>query len=223
MHCSNRKSLAASLAVSTAAAVGFCITVTAAKNPNVIFVMSDDQGCPNLGCVGHPLLKTSNIDNFYQRSVRLTNYHVDPTCAPTRSAVMTGRYSHRTGVWHTILGRSILRRREVTMAEVFSNSGYKTAIFGKWHLGDNYPYRPQDRGFDKTVILGGGGIMQIPDFWGNDYFDDVYSTGTNRFLFILCPMRLIHRFMLLRNIQNTILARNTTELPLIAQRQIIMG
>jgi arylsulfatase A-like enzyme len=162
---------------STVVVAGLCGAATPQKKPNVIFVMTDDQGYPNLGCVGHPLLKTPNIDDFYQHSIHLTNYHVDPTCAPTRSAVMTGHYSRRAGVWHTILGRSTLRRREVTMANVFADSGYKTAIFGKWHLGDNYPYRPQDRGFEKTVTLGGGGIMQTPDFWGNDYFDDVYSVN----------------------------------------------
>ncbi|MCG8585809.1 MAG: arylsulfatase, partial [Pirellulales bacterium] len=107
-------------------------------------------------------------------SVRFTDFHVDPTCSPTRSALMTGRYSNRVGVWHTIMGRSILRADEKTMADVFADSGYKTAMFGKWHLGDNYPFRPQDRGFQHTVYHGGGGVGQTPDFFGNDYFDDTY-------------------------------------------------
>jgi arylsulfatase A-like enzyme len=85
---------------------------------------------------------------------------------------MTGRYSSRVGVWHTVMGRSLLRRDETTMAQVFAAGGYRTGIFGKWHLGDNYPYRPQDRGFHEVLTHGGGGIGQTPDFWGNNYFDD---------------------------------------------------
>ena len=153
------------------------------KHPNVVLIMTDDQGYPNLSCLGHPLLKTPNIDNLYKNSVRLTDYHVDPTCAPSRSALLTGRYSDRVGVWHTIMGRNLLRKDEVTMADVFKNSGYATAMFGKWHLGDSYPFRPQDRGFQHIVIHGGGGIGQTPDFWGNDYFDDVYQVDGKRVQF----------------------------------------
>jgi len=87
---------------------------------------------------------------------------------------MTGHFHNSTGVWHTIGGRSLLRKNEVTLATVFRNNGYKTGIFGKWHLGDNYPYRPHDRGFDEAIVHGGGGIGQTPDYWGNDYFDDTY-------------------------------------------------
>ncbi|WP_418637323.1 arylsulfatase [Winogradskyella sp.] len=87
---------------------------------------------------------------------------------------MTGRYANRVGVWHTIGGVSILRQDEVTMAEVFQENGYKTAMFGKWHLGDTYPSRPQDKGFEYTITHGGGGVGQTPDYWDNDYFDDTY-------------------------------------------------
>jgi len=142
--------------------------------PNVILVMTDDQGYGDLGCHGNEAIVTPNLDGLYAQSIRLTDFHVDPTCSPTRSALMTGHYSSRTGVWHTIMGRSLLRRHEVTVADVFSSSGYRTAIFGKWHLGDNYPYRPQDRGFQEVLIHGGGGVGQGPDYWGNDYFDDTY-------------------------------------------------
>ena len=144
------------------------------KRPNVILVMTDDQGYGDLGCHGNDVIMTPNLDKLRSQSVRLTDFHVDPTCSPTRSALMTGHYSSRTGVWHTIMGRSLLGRNEVTVADVFSSSGYRTAIFGKWHLGDNYPYRPQDRGFDEVLIHGGGGVGQGPDYWGNDYFDDTY-------------------------------------------------
>jgi len=146
----------------------------AQSKPNVILVMTDDQGYGDLACHGNPVLKTPALDTLYAQSLRLTNYHVDPTCSPTRSALMTGRYSTRTGVWHTIMGRSLLHPDEVTMADVFAANGYKTGIFGKWHLGDNYPCRPQDNGFQEVLVHGGGGVGQTPDYFGNDYFDDTY-------------------------------------------------
>jgi arylsulfatase B len=142
--------------------------------PNVVLVLTDDQGYGDLGCLGNPILHTPNIDALYGQSLRLTDFHVGPTCSPTRAALMTGRYCNRTGVWHTVMGRSLLRRDEVTMADVFTAGGYRTGIFGKWHLGDNYPFRPQDRGFQEVLVHGGGGVGQTPDFWGNDYFDDIY-------------------------------------------------
>ena len=144
------------------------------KPPNVVLVVTDDQGYGDLGCHGNPILRTPNLDALYRQSVRLTDFHVGPTCAPTRASLMTGRYCNRTGVWHTIMGRSLLRRDEVTMADVFAAGGYRTGIFGKWHLGDNYPFRPQDRGFQEVLVHGGGGVGQTPDTWGNDYFDDTY-------------------------------------------------
>ncbi len=145
-----------------------------AKPPNVVLVVTDDQGYGDLHCHGNEVIVTPNLDRLHAESIRLTDFHVDPTCSPTRSALMTGHYSSRTGVWHTIMGRSLLGRDEVTMADVFSSNGYATGIFGKWHLGDNYPYRPQDRGFQEVLVHGGGGVGQGPDYWGNDYFDDTY-------------------------------------------------
>ncbi len=144
------------------------------KRPNVVLVITDDQGYGDLRCHGNPVIQTPNLDQLHSQSIRLTDFHVDPTCSPTRSALMTGHYSTRTGVWHTIMGRSLLGKHEVTMADVFSASGYRTGIFGKWHLGDNYPFRPQDRGFEEVLVHGGGGVGQGPDYWGNDYFDDTY-------------------------------------------------
>jgi len=150
------------------------ITAAQRKRPNVVLVMTDDQGYGDLGCHGNPVIQTPNLDRLYTQSIRLTDFHVGPTCSPTRAALMTGHYCNRTGVWHTIMGRSLLRKDEVTVADVFSAGGYRTAIFGKWHLGDNYPFRPQDRGFGEVLIHGGGGVGQGPDYWGNDYFDDTY-------------------------------------------------
>ena len=148
--------------------------VAAAERPNVVIVMTDDQGYGDLSCHGNPILKTPNIDALYADAVRLKDYHVAPTCSPTRSAFLTGHWTNRTGVWHTIMGRSMLRENEVTMGQVFQDDGYATGMFGKWHLGDNYPYRPEDRGFTEVMRHGGGGVGQTPDYWDNAYFDGSY-------------------------------------------------
>lgn len=161
--------LFATLAIVTLAAPA---VAQAPRRPNVLLIMTDDQGYGDLGCHGNPVLKTPNLDNLQRHSTRLTNFHVDPTCSPTRSALLTGRYSSRTGVWHTVMGRSLLRADETTLANLFATAGYRTGIFGKWHLGDNYPFRPQDRGFHEVLTFGGGAISNTPDFWGNNYFDD---------------------------------------------------
>lgn len=145
--------------------------------PNIIFILTDDQGYGELGCHGNPVIKTPNLDRLHSESVRLTNYHVGPTCAPTRAGLMTGHFHNSTGVWHTIGGRSLLRQDEYSIADAFSDAGYRTGLFGKWHLGDNYPYRPQDRGFHKTATHGGGGIGNTPDYWGNNYNDDHYAVN----------------------------------------------
>ena len=147
------------------------------QKPNVILVITDDQGYNDIAAHGNPILQTPSMDELWAESVRLTNFHVDPTCSPTRSALMTGRYSTRTGVWHTIMGRSLMDPEEMTMAEVFAANGYRTGMMGKWHLGDNYPLRPMDQGFEEAVWHKGGGVGQGPDYWGNDYFDDTYWRG----------------------------------------------
>ena len=145
-----------------------------AQRPNVVLVITDDQGYGDCGFTGNPVIQTPAIDRLRTQGTLLNNFHVDPTCAPTRAALMTGRYSDRVGVWHTIMGRNMLRTREVTMADVFAENGYATGLFGKWHLGDDYPYRPEDRGFRHSVHHKAGGVGQAPDYWGNDYFDDTY-------------------------------------------------
>lgn len=144
------------------------------SKPNVILVMVDDIGVGDLACLGNQIIKTPNIDKLHKESVRLTDYHVSPTCAPTRAAVMTGHHNYRTGVFFTIKGRSLIMEKETTMAQVFKENGYSTAMFGKWHLGDNYPFRPQDKGFDEVLMNNGGGVGQTMDYWNNDYFDDTY-------------------------------------------------
>jgi len=168
------------LAVLTpAAALGASAGPSAAEppsigKPNVVVIMTDDQGYGDLGCHGNTQIRTPQMDKLHAESVRLTDFHVCPCCSLTRACLMTGRYAGRSGVWHTIMGRSLLRRGEVTMAEVFAAGGYRTGIFGKWHLGDNYPFRPQDRGFHQVLIHGGGAVGNTPDYWGNDYFGDTY-------------------------------------------------
>ncbi|WP_282123116.1 arylsulfatase [Algibacter mikhailovii] len=142
--------------------------------PNIIMVITDDQGKGDLGCEGNPFIKTPNIDKFYTEALRFTNYHVSTTCAPTRGAIMTGRHTNRVNVFHTITGRSLLFEDEVIFSQILAQNGYINGMFGKWHLGDNYPFRPEDRGFNEVVRHGGGGITQGPDYWGNDYFDDTY-------------------------------------------------
>jgi arylsulfatase A-like enzyme len=147
------------------------------ERPNIVFVLTDDQGYGELGCHGNPVIQTPNLDKLHSESTRLTNYHVGPTCAPTRAGLMTGHFHNSTGVWHTIGGRSLLRQDEYSIANAFADAGYMTGLFGKWHLGDNYPYRPQDRGFQETATHGGGGIGNTPDYWGNNYNDDHYAVN----------------------------------------------
>ena len=144
------------------------------RKPNVVLILTDDQGYGDMSCHGNPVLTTPAIDTLHRDAVRLTDFHADPCCSPTRAALMTGRYSSRVGVWHTVQGRSLLRADETTMADVFAANGYRTGMFGKWHLGDSYPFRPHDRGFQEALYHGGGAIGNSPDYWGNHYFDDTY-------------------------------------------------
>jgi arylsulfatase A-like enzyme len=152
-------------------AVGPIQAVAQTSRPNVIVIMTDDQGYGDIGCHGNPIIKTPCIDRLHEESLRLTNFHVSPYCTPTRAALMTGRYPARTGAYRTSSGRTMLHRDEKTIANIFSNAGYSTGMIGKWHLGDNAPHRPQDRGFQEVLWHRGGGIGQASDYYGNDYFD----------------------------------------------------
>jgi arylsulfatase len=146
--------------------------------PNVIIIITDDQGYGDLGITGNSHVQTPVIDKFAKESVRFNNFYVSPVCAPTRSSLMTGRYSLRTGVRDTYNGGATMASNEVTIAEMLKQAGYKTGIFGKWHLGDNYPGRPSEQGFDESLIHLSGGMGQVGDittyFKGDkSYFDPV--------------------------------------------------
>ncbi|MCY3897775.1 MAG: arylsulfatase [Caldilineaceae bacterium] len=142
--------------------------------PNIIFVLTDDQGYGDLSCLGNPILKTPELDRLHADSVRLTDFHVAPMCTPTRGELMTGQDALRNGATFVCMGRSLLRADLPTMADILAENGYHTGHFGKWHLGDNYPYRPQDRGFHETIHHPAFGITSAADYYGNDYFDDHY-------------------------------------------------
>lgn len=154
--------------------LGFSTASAREDKPNVILVLTDDQGIGELGCHGNPWIKTPNIDAFYQEAVRMTDFHVSPVCTPTRAALMTGLYPINNGAWATYKGRDALSEGAITLADIFQQNGYKTGLFGKWHLGDNYPVRPTDCGFDVAIRHMAGGVGELSDYWGNNYFNDTY-------------------------------------------------
>ncbi|HEY4060734.1 MAG TPA: arylsulfatase [Puia sp.] len=147
---------------------------TTRERPNVILVMTDDQGYGDLSCHGNPVLQTPEIDRLYKESIRFTDYHVTPMCTPSRGQLMTGIDAARNGAVNVSSGRTSLHTELPTMANFFADNGYRTGIFGKWHLGDNYPYWPQLRGFQESIWFPSSHISSVPDFWGNKYFDDTY-------------------------------------------------
>jgi arylsulfatase A-like enzyme len=150
----------------------------AAAKPNIIIILTDDQGYGDFSCTGNPILKTPNMDRLHDEGVRFKDFHACPTCAPTRSALLSGAHEFKSGVTHTILERERMSLKTITLAQVLKSAGYTTGIFGKWHLGDEDAYQPEKRGFDEVFIHGGGGIGQtfpgscgdVPD---NTYFDPV--------------------------------------------------
>ena len=148
-----------------------------ASKPNIIIVLTDDQGMGDLSCMGNTILKTPHIDNFYKASTRFSDFHVSPTCTPTRAAIMSGRYPFNVGITHTILQRERMALDVFTLPQMLKSAGYNTGIFGKWHLGDDDEYLPQNRGFDEVLIHGAGGIGQtnlgdFPNNTENCYFDN---------------------------------------------------
>ncbi len=146
------------------------------KRPNIVLIMTDDQGFGDLGFHGNPVIRTPHLDQLARESVQFQSFYVSPVCAPTRASLMTGRYNYRTGVTDTYLGRALMHPDEVTLAEMLKAAGYRTGIFGKWHLGDNYPMRAMDQGFGEALTLNGGGIGQPSDLPGGEsYFNPILS------------------------------------------------
>jgi arylsulfatase A-like enzyme len=148
--------------------------------PNIVLIMTDDQGYGEFSCNGNPLVQTPNLDRLAKEGISFTDFHVCPMCTPTRAELMTGMDAFRTGAVNVSSGRTLLRPELKTMADVFQEAGYRTGIFGKWHLGDNYPFRPGDRGFGETVWFPSSHINSVPDYWDNDYFDDTYIHNAER-------------------------------------------
>ncbi len=156
----------------------WCGEPLAGSRPNIILILTDDQGYGDLSAHGNPVLKTPHLDRLHREGARFTDFHVSPTCAPTRSAMLTGRHEFKNGVTHTIYERERLTLEATTVADVLQRAGYATGIFGKWHLGDEPQYWPNRRGFDEMFIHGAGGIGQtFPGSCGdapdNSYFDPV--------------------------------------------------
>ena len=150
------------------------------SRPNVIIIITDDQGYGDLACHGNPVAQTPHLDKLHEQSVRLTDFHAAPMCTPTRGQLLTGLDAARNGAVNVSSGRTLLRADLQTMADLFRASGYRTGMFGKWHLGDNYPYRPQDRGFEESLWFPSSHISSLPDYWQNDYFDDIYCRNGSR-------------------------------------------
>jgi arylsulfatase/arylsulfatase A len=162
-------------AAACAAAVLFGLAAPApaldAQRPNVLVIMTDDQGYGDLGLHGNPVLRTPNLDRLAREGVRIEPFYVCPVCTPTRACLMTGRYNQRTRAVDTYRGRAMMDPDETTVAQVLREAGYRTGIFGKWHLGDNYPLRPFDRGFEESLVHRGGGLAQPAGPPGEGYFD----------------------------------------------------
>ena len=143
------------------------------SRPNVLIILTDDQGYGDLSCHGNPVLKTPNMDKLHEESLRFTDFHSAPMCTPTRGQLMTGLDALYNGATSVTAGRAVLRKGIPTMADIFKANDYRTGIFGKWHLGDNYPYRPMDRGFQEAKYFYGFGLSSAPEF-NNDYFNGKY-------------------------------------------------
>jgi len=148
----------------------------AGSQPNIILIITDDQGMGDLSCMGNEILKTPHLDRLHAQSTRFTDFQVGSTCSPTRAALMSGRHPFEVGVTHTVFQRERMALDVVTLPETLKSAGYTTGLFGKWHLGDEAAYRPQNRGFDEVLMHGAGGIGQYR--WGdfkanteNTYFD----------------------------------------------------
>ena len=143
--------------------------------PNVVVILIDNQGYYELSRNGHQIVQTPRIDKLSREAVNFTDFNAPPFCSPSRAALLTGRHALRAGIHNTVGGVSILHKNETTMADILKREGYKTSIFGKWHLGSSYPYAPKYRGFEEVFIHGGGGVSQLGDYYGNNHINATYE------------------------------------------------
>src|SRR3954463_10873335 len=158
------------------------LAAASAAQPNILIVLVDDAGYGDFSCHGHPFLKTPNIDRLYAESARFTDFHVAPMCTPTRGQLLTGVDALRNGAASVTAGRAVLRPEYPTLPTLLAGADYRTAIFGKWHLGDSFPHRPMDKGFQTAVWVKGWGFTSAPEFT-NTLFDGRCYRGdqTSRF------------------------------------------
>ncbi len=159
------------------------LAASASAPPNIVLIMTDDQGYGDLGVTGNPVIETPHIDRLARESATMKTFYVSPVCSPTRASLMTGRYNYRTRVVDTFKGRSMMEPAETTVAEILRAAGFATGIFGKWHLGDNYPLRPSEQGFEQSVIHHGGGLAQPSEPIENNrrYTDPILFRNNEQF------------------------------------------
>ncbi|MEL7265246.1 MAG: arylsulfatase, partial [Planctomycetota bacterium] len=161
--------------------IGHATETHAANPPNVIILLTDDQGYGELSIHGNPVLQTPNLDALARESIRLDDFHVAPMCTPTRGQLLTGLDALRNGATCVSAGRSMIRSDVEILPQYLQASGYATGMFGKWHLGDSYPYRPTDRGFDDVLRFESSYIGSLADHFANDYFDSELSLNGQPF------------------------------------------
>jgi arylsulfatase A len=179
MSSLRRREFLKTLAIGTGAATTLPASLflpsctTRRRQPNIILIMTDDQGYGDLGCHGNKRLRTPSLDRLYSESVRFTHFYTCALCSPTRASLLTGRYNYRTGVVDTWVGQALMSTEELTIAELLKGAGYRTGMFGKWHLGDNFPLRSLDQGFEESLVHNDGLIGSISDPADNHYDDPV--------------------------------------------------
>lgn len=161
------RSLALKFVASLVGCLVLSVAASAVQKPNIIFILTDDQGYGDLGRHGHPLLKTPHTDRIYDEAVRFDNFYVSPSCSPTRAALMTGMHEFRNGVTHTRDPREHLYLGATLLPQLLKNAGYRTGHIGKWHLGWDPTYHPFDRGFDFSIS-------------GAEHFDPMITTNKSR-------------------------------------------
>jgi arylsulfatase A-like enzyme len=145
--------------------------------PNILLILTDNQSYYELGCNGHSIVQTPNIDKFASEGVVFDHFYASPFCSPSRAELLTGKYALRLGIHNTIGGVSFIAASEPLLPGYLKKEGYTSGVFGKWHLGNEYPYNPLYRGFERSFIHDGGGIGQLPDYYGNTHINAHYNNN----------------------------------------------